>query len=100
MVGAIVLITSLEKTTPLTLDPRRWRIEASGRGPMNRYSRPRRTADLSDSIHQQLNMYAVAAAAAGVGMLALSQPSEAKIVYTPANAQIKGRLNLDLNHDG
>jgi hypothetical protein len=67
---------------------------------MNRHSRPRRTADLSDSIHQQLNMYAVAAAAAGVGMLALAQPSEAKIVYTPANAQIKGRLNLDLNHDG
>lgn len=70
---------------------------------MNRHSRPRRTADLSDSTHQQLNMYAVAAAAAGVGMLALSQPSEAKIVYTPANAQIGGRvgkLNLDLNHDG
>jgi len=70
---------------------------------MNRHSRPRRTADLSDSTHQQLNMYAVAAAAAGVGMLALAQPSEAKIVYTPANAQIGGRvgkLNLDLNHDG
>ena len=70
---------------------------------MNRHSRPRRTADLSDSTHQQLTMYAVAAAAAGVGMLALAQPSEAKIVYTPANAQIGGavgKLNLDLNHDG
>jgi hypothetical protein len=45
-------------------------------------------------------MYAVAA---GVGMLALAQPSEAKIVYTPANAQIGGtvgKLNLDLNNDG
>ena len=70
---------------------------------MNRHSRPRRAADLSDSTHQQLNMYAVAATAAGVGMLALAQPSEAKIVYTPANAQIGGavgKLNLDLNHDG
>jgi len=70
---------------------------------MTRPSRPRKTADLSDSIHQQLNMYAVAAGAAGVGMLALAQPAQAKIVYTPANAQIGGRvgkLNLDLNHDG
>ena len=70
---------------------------------MNRHSRPRRAADLSDSTHQQLNMYAVAAAAAGVGILALALPSEAKIVYTPANEQIGGRvgkLNLDLNHDG
>jgi len=70
---------------------------------MTRPSRPRTTTDLSDSTHQQLNMYAVAAAAAGVGMLALAQPSEAKIVYTPANVRIVGnvtKLNLDLNHDG
>ena len=70
---------------------------------MNRPSRPRTTAHLPDSIHQQLNMYAVAAGAAGVGMLALAQPSAAKIVYTPANVQIGGnvgKLNLDLNHDG
>jgi hypothetical protein len=36
-------------------------------------------------------------------MLALAQPSEAKIVYTPANVQFGGnggRLNLDLNNDG
>ena len=70
---------------------------------MNRPSRRRTTAHLSDSTHQQLNMYAVAAGAAGVGMLALAQPSEAKIVYTPANVQIGGnvgKLNLDLNNDG
>jgi hypothetical protein len=53
-------------------------------------------------IHQQLNAYALAATAAGVGVLALTQPTEAKIVYTPAHHGIQrwGRLFLDLNHDG
>ena len=38
---------------------------------MPRSSRPTRTAaNLSESIHQQLNMYALAAGAAGVGVLA------------------------------
>jgi hypothetical protein len=67
---------------------------------MKRPSRPCTTAQFSDSIHHRLNMYAVAAGAAGVGMLALAQPSEAKIIYTPANVQIVGKVNLDLNHDG
>jgi hypothetical protein len=49
---------------------------------------PRKTANLSESIHQQLSMYALAAGAAGVGMLALAQSSEAKIVYTPAHKQL------------
>ena len=40
---------------------------------MKRPSRPRTTAQFSDSTHHQLNMYAVAAGAAGVGMLALTQ---------------------------
>jgi len=62
---------------------------------------PRKTANLSESIHQQLSMYALAAGAAGVGMLALAQSSEAKIVYTPAHKQLPLNrvLNLDLNHD-
>ena len=70
---------------------------------MKRSSGPRKTANLSDSIQRHLNMYAVAASAAGVGMIALAQPAEAKIVYTPANVQIGSntvRLNLDLNNDG
>jgi hypothetical protein len=47
-------------------------------------------------------MYALAASAAGVGMLALSQPSEAKIVYTKIHQVIGPGQNysLDLNHDG
>jgi hypothetical protein len=70
---------------------------------MKRSSGPRKTAsNLSESVHQQLNMYAIAAGAAGVGVFALAQPSEAKIVYTPAHTQL--RINVpfyfDVNHDG
>jgi hypothetical protein len=45
-------------------------------------------------------MYALAASAAGVGMLAL-QPAEAKIVYTPVHLVISTgqSYKLDLNHD-
>ena len=68
---------------------------------MNRTSRPRKTANLSESVHHQLNMYALAASAAGVGLLALAPTAEAKIVYTPANVQISGKpLPIDFNHDG
>jgi hypothetical protein len=69
---------------------------------MEKPSGPRKTADLSGSIHQQLNMYVLAASAAGVGVLALAQPVEAKIVYTPAHRVIgpDSRYLLDLNHDG
>jgi hypothetical protein len=66
-------------------------------------SRPHRTASkLSDSVLHQLNMYALAASAAGVGMLAVAQPAEAKVVYTPAHHVILrgSHFALDLNHDG
>ena len=49
---------------------------------------PRKTANLSESFHPQLSMYAFAASAASVGVLALASPSEAKIVYTPAHLKI------------
>jgi hypothetical protein len=45
-------------------------------------------------------MYAFAASAAGVSLLALAQPSEARIVYKSTNIDITGRYHLDLNHDG
>src|SRR5580692_12210999 len=70
---------------------------------MKRSSQPRTTAELSKSLHQGLNTYALAASAAGVGMLALVQPAEAKIVYTPANVYIRccfQLVPLDVNHDG
>jgi hypothetical protein len=47
-------------------------------------------------------MYALAAGAAGVGLMALTQSAEAKIVYTPTHRVILGKheISLDLNHDG
>jgi hypothetical protein len=72
---------------------------------MKRSSRLRKKSTLSDSLDHHLNMYAVAAGAAGVGMLALAQPAQARIVYTPAYKQISALpgqdgILLDLNHDG
>jgi hypothetical protein len=64
--------------------------------------RARKTVDLSETVHQQLSAYALAASAAGVTLLALSQPSDAKIVYTPVHKVIgkNSSYQLDLNHDG
>jgi hypothetical protein len=61
-----------------------------------------RPSQLTESVRQPLNTYALAAGAAGVGMLALAQPTEAKIVYTPAHIKIGANSGhfLDLNHDG
>jgi hypothetical protein len=66
---------------------------------MQRSSGPRKTATLSESIHHQLNSYALAATAAGVGAMAFVQPAQAKIVYTPVNERAVG-VHLDLNNDG
>jgi len=62
---------------------------------------PRTPSRLSESVHHQLNMYALAASAAGVGMVALAQPAEAKIIYTPAHKviEVNHALYLDFNHD-
>ena len=64
--------------------------------------RSRKTAKLSTSLSHNLNMYALSASAAGVGVLALASPAEGKIVYTPAHKSIipNHTIPLDLNHDG
>jgi len=70
---------------------------------MKRSSRPRTTAELSKSLNHQLNTYALAAGAAGVAMLALAPPVDARIVYTPAHVVIDVQVKdyfLDLNHNG
>ena len=69
---------------------------------MTRSPRPHKPANVSDSLHHRLNSYALAASAAGVGLLALTQPAQAKIVYTPAHLGVGFHhpLRLDLNHDG
>ena len=64
----------------------------------------REPASLSESLHRRLNAYALAASAAGVSVLAMAQPAEAKIIYTPAHVVLGARsntaYNLDLNRDG
>jgi hypothetical protein len=69
---------------------------------MKRSSGPWKPANLAESVHQRLNMYSLGVGAAGVSLLALTQPSEAKIVYTKVHHVIgtNGTYNLDLNHDG
>jgi hypothetical protein len=63
---------------------------------------PRDVAHLSGSLNRRLGQYALAASSAGVGLLALAQSAEAKIVYTKTHQVIgaNGVYNLDLNHDG
>jgi hypothetical protein len=67
----------------------------------------RTACQLSESLLHQLNLYALAATAAGVASMALARSAEAKIVYTPANIKIpppqrfnRTTVPLDLNHDG
>jgi len=52
------------------------------------------------SFPDRLGMYAVAATAAGVGVLALTEPADASVVFTPAHTKITGSISLDLNNDG
>jgi hypothetical protein len=64
---------------------------------------PRNAAQLSEPLNRCLSQYALAAGAAGVGLLALAQPTEAKVVYTKTHQLLHGlrhSLDLDLNNDG
>lgn len=57
-------------------------------------------ARVAESLEPRANLYSLAATAAGVSMLALVQPADAKVVITNQNIPISGSLSLDLNHDG
>lgn len=64
--------------------------------------RPRRCAMIPESLNKQLNLYALAAGAGGIG-LAICPAANAQIVFTPANVTITapgGSYDLDLNNDG
>lgn len=58
--------------------------------------------NFSESCDRRLNAYAVAAGAAGLSLLILAPPAQAKIVYTPANLPLMNhnQVSFDLNHDG
>ena len=63
----------------------------------------RTAANLPKPIGQQVNLYVLAASAAGVGILALAEPAaEAEIVYVPTHVNIAPNrtVGLDLNGDG
>jgi hypothetical protein len=62
----------------------------------------RASISLNRRLDHRLLGYAAAATAAGVGTMALVQPSHAEVVYTPTNQLIKlnTTLSLDLNNDG
>jgi len=67
---------------------------------MKRSPGARKTTHLSDSVQRRLNIYALAASAAGI--LALAPFAGAKIIYTPAHRHLPLNKDffLDLNHDG
>ena len=64
---------------------------------MKRSSGPRETANLSESINRQLNLYALAASAAGVGVLMSPPATEAKIVYAAANVTLQPGVAFPLD---
>ena len=62
--------------------------------------RNRETTHLDSTFDRSLSLYALAAGAAGVSLLALAQPAEGKIIYTPTSQRIGHHTFLDLNGDG
>jgi hypothetical protein len=70
---------------------------------MARNSRTRGPVQLPQSLDHHLNLYALAAGAAGVGLLALASPADAKVVYTATNVTVSETntsVPIDFNHDG
>jgi len=63
---------------------------------------PRTKKQLSESFVKHVNAYGLAAGAAGVSLMALAQPAEAEIIFTPADSTIPFNklVTIDLNHDG
>jgi hypothetical protein len=64
--------------------------------------KPRPAIRLNPTAENKLLGYGAAAAAAGIGLLALAQPAAAKIVFTPTHQTIMPNqtIKLDLNNDG
>jgi hypothetical protein len=65
------------------------------------YGSGKTASELSESVRQYLNRFAIAATLA-VGLLAVAWPAEAQIVYTRTNITIgfNSSYNLDFNNDG
>ncbi len=64
-------------------------------------STKRQPSGLNDRLDKGLLTYMAAAGAAGVSVLAMAQPANAKVIFTPANRTILfDGMHLDLNNDG
>lgn len=63
---------------------------------------PVKSSHSRDSLHQRLQLYALAAGAAGVSLLALSRPTEAEIIWKSGHVVLDqgGKYDLDLTGDG
>lgn len=69
-----------------------------------RYCKIRQAIPVNTILEKRLLAYVSCASAAGVGLLALTHPAEAKIIYTPAHVVMTPSFGgntypLDLNHD-
>jgi hypothetical protein len=65
------------------------------------HSRQPQISKLPDLTRKKLEMYSLAAAAAGMSIAALSPSAQAEVVFTPAHQKIgTNGVILDLNHDG
>ncbi len=61
----------------------------------------RQPSNLNNRLDKRLLTYMAAAGAAGVSVLAMTQPADAKVIYTPADQSIAANDGrLDLNNDG
>jgi hypothetical protein len=68
---------------------------------MKRTPARRKFSKLPDSTRNKLEMYGLAAAAAGMSIAALSPAAQAEVVFTPAHQKVGTEgVILDLNHDG
>jgi hypothetical protein len=54
----------------------------------------------SNDFSRQSGLYSLAAAAAGVSMLALAQPAAGEVVVTKKTIPVIGDVSIDINHDG
>jgi hypothetical protein len=60
-----------------------------------------RISSLNGRLDKRLLAYLTTAGAAGVSLLAVTQPANAKVVYTPANEPILfDGMHIDINNDG
>jgi hypothetical protein len=55
---------------------------------------------LAQPLAERLAAYALAAAAAGLGIMSGAESADAKIIFTPANIHFEKGAALDLNNDG